>query len=359
MEKILIINLGATSTKMAVCDGDKVLLEKNIKYSGEDLKEFHDTWEQSDLRKQDILKAVKESGVAIEDINIIISRGGNCRPIPGGIYYINEDMIADMKTEKWGVHPTCVGCGIAVDLGKSLGIPVITMDPPITDEFEKLARYSGLKEIERISSFHALSQKSTARKICKEKLNKNYEDLCLIVCHLGTGISVGAHKFGKVIDGNNALDGDGPFSSERAGSLPTGDLIRLCYSGKYTEKEMLRKIRTAGGLVSYIGTNDGFETENRINAGDVYAKEVFDALIYQVAKEVGSMATVLLGKVDAIALTGSFAKYTYFVDEIKKRVSFIAPVFIDPGENEMRALKEGALRALRKQEIPQTYVREK
>jgi butyrate kinase len=310
------------------------------------------------MRKVDILAVLEEAGIATGSLDMIISRGGNCRPIPGGIYFINEAMIEDMKTGKWGTHPTCAGSMISLELGTSLAIPVITMDPPISDEFEKYARYSGIKEIQRISSFHVLSQKSTARKICGEVLNKKYEDSRLIVCHLGGGISIGAHRLGKVIDANNALDGDGPFSPERAGSLPTGDLIRLCFSGKFTEKEMMKKINGKGGFISYLGTNEGLEVINRMDRGDQEAKDVFDAMIYQIAKEVGAMAAVLNGQVEAIALTGSLAQSSYLVAELKKRVSFIAQVVTDPGENEMRALREGALRVLRNQETPKTYTRE-
>jgi butyrate kinase len=358
MEKTLIINLGSTSTKMAVCEGETEIISKSIKYTAEDLAAFRDAWEQAGMRKADILKTLDEDGIAIDSLDMVISRGGNCRPIPGGTYFINQAMIEDMKTGRWGTHPTCVGSMIALELGKSLNIPVITMDPPITDEFEKYARYSGIKELERISSFHVLSQKSTARKICKEVLNKKYEDACLIVCHLGGGISIGAHRLGQIIDANNALDGDGPFSPERAGSLPTGDLIRLCFSGKFTEKEIMKKINGQGGFMSYLGTNDGLEVENRIAGEDRKAKEVFDAMIYQIAKEIGAMAAVLSGQVEAIALTGSLARSSYLTGELTKRVSFIAPLVSDPGENEMRALREGALRVLRNQETPKTYTRE-
>ena len=357
MQKILILNLGATSTKMAVCDEETVILEKNIKITSEELSKFNGIWEQTDMRQKAILSVMKDAGIGIKDISIIVSRGGNCSPLESGIYTINKDMLDDIKTERWGIHPSSVGCQIAYDLGQENNIPVVTVDPPVTDEFEKLARYSGLKEFDRISSFHALSQKSTARKICKEKLNKNYEDVNLIVCHLGTGISVGAHQKGKVIDVNNALDGDGPFSAERAGALPTGGLIDMCFSGKFTQKEILKKIRSGGGFMSYIGTNDGFAIEKSVTDGDAYVKEVVDALIYQLAKEIGAMATVMCGKVDAIAITGSFAYFKYLIEELKKRISFIGEIYTDPGENEMRALKEGALRALRKQETPKTYVR--
>ncbi|MDR1596410.1 MAG: butyrate kinase [Treponema sp.] len=358
MERILILNLGSTSTKLAVYEGAAGVLAKTIKYGAETLAPFKEPWDQVDLRKNDVLSCLKEGGIKLEDLNLIACRGGNFHPVPGGIYMVNEDIIADMRTGKWGVHPTGVGGLISFQISRELGIPAITMDPPITDEFEDIARYSGIKEIQRISSFHALSVKSTARKIAREQLHKPVEELNLILVHMGGGISVCVQKNGRVIDGNNSLDGDGPFSPERAGSLPTGDLVHLCFSGKYTENEVLKKLRGAGGWISYLGTNDGLEVERRIEAGDKEAKNVYDAMIYQICKEIGAMAAVLSGEVDAIALTGSLAYADYIVEQIKKRTAFIAPLISDPGENEMRALHEGALRFLRGEEAPKPYVRE-
>jgi butyrate kinase len=358
MEKILIMNLGSTSTKLAVYEDAAEILAKTIKYSAEALAPFKEPWDQVDLRRNDILSCLNEAGIKLEDLNLVACRGGNFHPVPGGIYMVNEDIIADMRTGKWGVHPTALGGLISFQFSRELGIPAITMDPPITDEFDSIARYSGIKEIQRISSFHALSLKSTARKIAREQLHKPVEELSLILVHMGGGISVCAQKKGRVIDGNNSLDGDGPFSPERAGTLPAGDLVHLCFSGKFTEKEMIKKLRGAGGWVSYLGTNDGLEVERRIEAGDEEAKNVYDATIYQICKEIGAMAAVLSGEVDAIALTGSLAYADYIVDQIKKRISFIAPVINDPGENEMRALLEGSLRFLRGEEAPKSYVRE-
>jgi butyrate kinase len=352
------MNLGSTSTKLAVYDGESEVLAKTIKYGADALAPYKEPWDQVDLRRNDILSCLGEAGIKLGELDLVACRGGNFHPVPGGIYAINEDIIADMRTGKWGEHPNGVGGLISFQLSRELGIPAITMDPPITDEFDDAARYSGIKEIERISSFHALSLKSTARKIARNQLHKPVGELSLILVHMGGGISVCVQKNGRVIDGNNSLDGDGPFSPERAGSLPTGDLVRLCFSGKYTEKEMLRKLRGAGGWISYLGTNDGLEVERRVEAGDKEAKNVYDAMIYQICKEIGAMAAVLCGKVDAIALTGSLARADYIVDEIKRRTSFIAPVINDPGENEMRALLEGSLRFLRGEEAPKPYVRE-
>jgi len=355
MERILVINLGSTSTKIAVYDGERELFKRSLTHNGPDLAKFKSIWDQSEFRKAAILTALREESVPVESIDIISSRGGNPRPIPGGIYRISESMLADMRTGLYGVHPTNVGGEIAYNLSKEWGVPVITLDPPVTDEMDDIARYSGVKEIPRISSFHALSQKSTARKIAKETLGRKYEDLNMIVAHLGGGISVGAHRKGRIVDVNNALDGDGPFSPERAGTVPAGDLIRMCFSGKYTQAEMIYKIKGGGGLMSYLGTNEGLEVEKRIAAGDEESLKVYQAMAYQVCKEIGAAAAVLSGEVDMIALTGSLAYSELFVGEIKNRVAFIAPIAVDPGENEMRALAEGAIRVLRGLETPKEY----
>ncbi len=355
MERILVINLGSTSTKIAVYDGERERFKRSLTHSGADLAEFKSIWDQSDFRQAAILDALREESIPTESIDIISCRGGNPHPIPGGVYRISETMLADMRTGLYGVHPTNVGGQIAYDLSKEWNIPVVTMDPPVTDELDDIARYSGVKDIPRISSFHALSQKSTARKIAKESLGKKYEDLNMIVAHLGGGISVGAHRKGRIVDVNNALDGDGPFSPERAGTVPAGDLILMCFSGKYTKAEMIYKIKGGGGLMSYLGTNDALEVQRRIDSGDEESRNVYLAMAYQVCKEIGAASAVLSGKVDIIALTGSLAYSDLFVEEIRKRVAFIAPIAVDPGENEMRALSEGALRVLRGQEMAKEY----
>ncbi len=350
----LVLNLGSTSTKVAVFSGDKPLFKETIRHSSEDLEKFQSIWDQQEYRKKAILGKLEEKGIDLNSISVITSRGGNTRPIPGGIYVINENMLKDMKSGKYGTHPTNVGALIAYQLGKELGVPVLTVDPPVTDEFCSLARYSGIKGIDRISSFHALNQKATARKTAAE-LGKRYDEVNLIVVHLGGGISVAAHEKGKVIDVNNALDGDGPFSPERAGTIPAGDLVKLCFSGKYTRDEVLKMLTGKGGLVSYLGTNSGLEVEERISNGDREALEVFEAMAYQVSKEIGAAAAVLKGCVDGIALTGSLAYSERLVNFIRERVSFISPIYVNPGENEMEALAEGALRYLNGEEKPLLY----
>lgn len=271
------------------------------------------------------------------------------KPVPGGIYEICPAMLDDMKSGKYGQHPNMCGGIVAYDLGKELNIPALTVDPPTVDEFCPSARYSGIPHIKRQSSFHALNQKATARKIAAQ-LGKNYDDVNLIVAHLGGGISVGAHKKGKVVDVNNALDGDGPFSPERAGTLPVGDLIKLCFSGDHTREQVLKLVQGGGGLVSYLGTTSGLEIEKRISEGDTIAAEVFEAMAYQVAKEIGASAAVLEGEVDAIALTGSLAYSKRLTESLIKKVGFIAPVHLDPGENEMAALAAGAMRYINGEE---------
>ncbi|MCC9296668.1 butyrate kinase [Clostridium sp. WLY-B-L2] len=352
--KMLIINLGSTSTKIAVYNDLEEKFKVSIKHSQDELSRFHDIWEQNDFRKEKILRALKENGYNLKDFNCIACRGGNVKPVPSGTYLVNEKMLVDIRSEKYGVHPSGVGNIIAFELGKTYGIPVITADPPVTDELCSLAKYSGIKEITRISSGHALNQKRTARKIANE-LGKKYDDMNLIIAHLGGGISVGAHEKGRMIDFNNALDGDGSFSPERAGTLPAGDLIRMCFSGKYTEKEMIKKIKGNGGLMSYLGTNSGLEVEKRIKNGDEYALEVFEAMAFQVSKEIGAAAAVLKGKVDAIVLTGGLAYLSRFTNWIKERTKFIAPVYLCPGENEMVSLAESALRYLKGEEKAKKY----
>ncbi len=342
-KKILIINPGSTSTKIGLYDSGEMVINESAKHSAEDLKEFKTIWEQYDLRKTAIFKALEDHNISIEAIDAIACRGGNVRPIPGGVYQICDGMIEDMKSGIFGKHPTNVGGLVAYDLGRQFDIPVFTLDPPMTDELCTSARYSGIPQLERQSSFHALNQKATARKIAAE-LGKSYDELNMIVVHLGGGISVGAHRRGKIIDVNNALDGDGPFSPERAGSLPAGDLVKLCFSGKYTEEEILKLLTGGGGLVAFLGTTNAIEIEQRIAAGDKKAEEVYEAMAYQVAKEVGACAAVLEGQVDAIALTGSLVYSEVLMESLKRKISFIAPIYLNPGENEMLALAEGVRR---------------
>jgi butyrate kinase len=354
LRKVLIVNLGSTSTKVGIFAGGSALCNESVAHPAEQLQQFKSIFDQYELRKAAILSTLDEYGAHLGRFSAIACRGGNTKPIPGGIYPICPKMIDDMKSGKFGQHPNIVGGIVTYDLGQQHKIPVLTMDPPTTDEFWPLARYSGIPQIKRQSSFHALNQKATARKIAA-RLGKDYDEVNLIVAHLGGGISVGAHRRGKVVDVNNALDGDGPFSPERAGSLPTGDLVRLCFSGTHSKEEVLRLLQGGGGLVAYLGTTDGREIERRIATGDREAEEVFEAMAYQVAKEIGACAAVLEGAVDAIALTGSLAHSKTLVDNLRKRIAFLARVYLDPGENEMVALAEGALRFLDGKEALSVY----
>jgi len=350
----LIINTGSTSTKIAVYKDDFEIFNKNIRHPEQIIQKFINIWDQYDYRKCEIIKYLEENGFTPGKFDIVVSRGGVAKPIPSGIYYINNEMLEDMKSGKYGDHACNVGCRIAYDLSKENKIPCITVDPPSTDEMSVLAKYSGIPLFVRKSSFHALNQKATARKYAKE-IKKKYEEINLIVVHLGGGISVGAHQNGKVLDVNNALDGDGPFAPERSGSLPVGDLINLCFSGKYSKEEILKLVNGKGGLMSYLGTKNVLKIEKMIREGDKKTKEVFEALGYQVAKEIGAAAVVLNGRIDAIVITGNIAKSTILIEFIKNKISFLAPIKIDPGENEIEALAQGAIRYTKKEEKAKLY----
>lgn len=340
--KSLIINPGSTSTKVALYENaDTVIVSLNIKHSYEQLKKYDDLKDQYLMRKESIVEALHEKGILLKGIDVVFGRGGLLRPIPSGIYEISEQMLTDLKEGKRGVHASNLGGLIAHDLALEMGVKSYIMDPVIVDELNDLARYSGHPNFQRKSIFHALSHKSVARRFAKESMSE-YEKLNLIVAHLGGGITVGAHHLGKVVDVNNGLDGDGPFSPERSGSLPVGQVIDACFSGNYVKEQLKKMVTGGGGLVAYLETTDAREIENRIENSDHKAKEVYEAMAYQVSKEIGSMATVLKGQVDQIIITGGLAYSSLVIDFIKSHCSFIAPVTIYPGENEMQALAQGA-----------------
>lgn len=353
--KILVLNLGSTSTKVAVYENDKLVCGESISHPTSDLERYPSVFDQYEYRLAAVNGFMQKHGYDYGDLDIMAARGGNVKPVPGGIYLLNEEMIADMYTGKYGVHPNCNGNKIIYEMGRKHGIPAIFVDPPVTDEFDDVARMTGLPEVTRQSSGHALNQKATARKIATE-LGTTYDKVNLIVCHLGGGISVGAHRKGRIVDMNNALDGSGPMAPERAGSLPTGSLVDMCYSGAFTHGEMRKKLTGKGGWVAHLGSADGRELENRVNAGDPVATAVFNATIYQLGKEIGAMATVLEGDLDGIGFTGSLAHAAIIIEAIKKRTAFLkAPFFVYPGENEMEALCSGALRYLRGEEAAAPY----
>jgi butyrate kinase len=356
MEKILVINPGSTSTKIAVFDGETSVFEKTIRHSSEEVKNFDKIVDQYEFRVGVILGELKNNNFRIEEFSAIAGRGGLLHPIESGTYKVNEGMVQDLLEGRYGEHASNLGAIISKSLGDRYGIPSFIVDPVVVDEMEPLARYSGLKGIERKAIWHALNQKAVARLVAKD-VGRPYDKLNLIVVHLGGGISVAAHRKGRVVDINNALNGDGPFAPERAGGLPTISLIDLCLSKKYTYEEMKKMLAGKGGLVSHLGTNSAIEVEKRIADNDEYARLVYEAMAYQVAKSVGEMATVLMGEVDAIVLTGGLANSDILVNWIQERVSFIAPVLVYAGEDEMRALALGVLRVLRGEEKEKTYER--
>lgn len=351
---MLIINPGGTTTKVAIYKGDEALYKDNVEHSLEEMKKYKTVWEQYDLRRRDITQYVKERGYNLEDFDAFVSRCGASKPSSPGIYVINENMVADFKTEKYGTHPCSPGCYLTYDLGREFNKPALTVDPNVSNEMMKTAEYSGHPECVRRASFHVLNQKAIGR-FAAEQLGKSYQDIDIIVAHIGSGISVGAHAKGKVIDVNNGLEGDGPFSPVRTGALPVGDLIEMCFSGKYTRQEMHKQVNGEGGLAAYLGTSDGREIEERIKNGDEEAKNVVEAMAYQVAKEIGARAVTLKGKVDAIAITGGIANWSRVTELVKDWVKHIAPIYVYPGENELESLAAGALRYLREEEKAQTY----
>jgi butyrate kinase len=352
--KVLAINPGSTSTKIAVYEDDKPIFKETLRHSAEELAPFKRITDQYDFRKKVIEEALAKAGIAVKDLHAIVGRGGLFKPIPSGTYAVNQAMKDYIMTGTGGDHASNLGCLIADDLANGAGVKSYIADPVVVDELNPLARYSGLPEIPRVSIFHALNQKAVARRAARD-MGKKYEELNLIMVHLGGGISIGIHEKGRVVDVNNALNGDGPFAPERAGTLPTGDLVKMCFSGKFTQAEMMKKLAGQGGCVSHLGTNDGREMEDKVKAGDQKTTLIIKAMAYQNAKTIGEMATVVCGKVDAIVLTGSFAYFPEFVEWIKERVSWIAPVKVYPGEDEMTALAEAGMRILKGEEQPREY----
>ena len=335
--KILVINPGSTSTKMAVYEDEKPILLRNITHTPEELAPFDAITEQQDFRRQLVLDELAAADIPLE-FDAVIGRGGLVKPIAGGVYEINQQMIDDtLHGCVMHNHACNLGCLIAHEIAASIpGCRSFIADPGVVDELSPLARISGSPLMPRICIWHALNQRAIARRYARG-IGKEYEDLNLIICHLGGGISVAAHEHGRAIDANNALDGEGPFSPERAGSLPAADLIRLCFSGKYSEKQLLKRIAGKAGLNAHLGTNNMREIQQRIKDGDEHAKLIVEAMLYHVAKNIAAEAAVLCGKIDAILLTGG---------ELRRRIGFLAPVYTFPGEDEMEALALNALAVL-------------
>ena len=351
--KILVINPGSTSTKVAVYEDERPILVRNIRHSVDELAAFHSVADQFEFRKSLVLSQLEKEGIALQ-FDAVIGRGGLVKPIPGGVYEVNDAMKND-TVHAMRTHACNLGGLIADELAKAIpGCRAFIADPGVVDELDDVARISGSPLMPRITIWHALNQKAIARRFAAER-HCRYEDLNLIICHLGGGISIAAHQHGRAIDANNALDGEGPFSPERAGTLPAGQLIDLCFSGTLTKDELKKRISGRAGLTAHLGTTDVPAIIKQIEAGDTHAELILNAMIYNIAKGIGAAATVLYGKVDAILLTGGIAHNEYVVSRLKERVSFLAPVHVYPGEDEMEALALNALGALRNELPVLTY----
>lgn len=351
--KSLIINPGSTSTKLGVFEDTTLLFEETLRHTTEEIAQFDKIVDQKDFRKEMILNFLKEKNEDIKSFDVIVGRGGLLKPIPSGTYAVSDALLEDLKNAVGGEHASNLGGILAREIGDEIGVPSYIVDPVVVDEMQDVARLSGVPELPRVSIFHALNQKAVAKRYAKEK-GVPYESLNLIVVHMGGGVSVGAHENGKVIDVFNALSGDGAFSPERAGAVPPGALADLCFSGKYTHKEVKKMLIGNGGFNAYLHTNDAREVKKMADQDD-YAKLVLDAFVYQVCKDIGAQAAVLRGKVDQIILTGGIAYGKHVTDAIEERVGFIAGVTVYPGEDELLALAEGALRVVNGEEAAAVY----
>ncbi|WP_413286383.1 butyrate kinase [Bacillus mojavensis] len=353
-KRILTINPGSTSTKIGVFHNERSIFEKTLRHNIEELQQFDHIIDQYEFRKKHILETLHEQGINISKFDAVCARGGLLRPIEGGTYEVNDDMIEDLKSGYAGQHASNLGGIIAREIADGLNIPSYIVDPVVVDEMSELAKMSGMPEIERKSIFHALNQKAVARKAAAS-LGKRYEHMKMVITHMGGGITIGVHDRGRVVDVNNGLHGEGPFSPERAGTVPAGDLVNLCFSGKYTKEEMMKKLVGTGGLSGYLGTNDAVKVEQMIQGGDEKARLIFDAMAYQVAKEIGAASAVLKGEVEAIVLTGGLAYGKSFVSSISSYIDWISDVLVYPGENELQSLAQGALRVLQGEEQSKQY----
>ena len=353
--RILAINPGSTSTKIAVYQGSEPIFLKNLKHSPEELAKFKKISDQFHFRKNHILQQLKDADISLDDVHAVMGRGGLLKPIPSGVYEVNEAMIHDLENSPLGEHASNLGGLIAHDIAIELpDAKAYIADPIVVDELDDIARVSGHPLFERISIFHALNHKAIAREYAKA-IQKQYEDLNLIVVHMGGGITIGAHKKGKVVDVNQGLDGEGPFTPERSGTLPVGALIKLCFSGNYSREEVLRMNKGGGGLVAHLGTNSAEEVEKMVETGDQKAKKIYDAMAYQIAKYVGMMFVVLKCEVDAILITGGIAYDKKFVSFIQDYIQKLAPVHVYPGEDEMRALAMNGLLLIKGELQPKVY----
>ncbi|MCR5770669.1 MAG: butyrate kinase [Butyrivibrio sp.] len=352
--KSLIINPGSTSTKIGIFEDEELKMDETLRHSTEEISKYDSIIDQKDFRKNIILDFLKEKNIDVKTFDVIVGRGGLLKPIEGGTYEVTDAVIKDLEIGVQGQHASNLGGILAREIADQIGVKAYIVDPVVVDELSDVARVSGMPDVPRKSIFHPLNQKAVARRYAKS-VGKKYEDLRLVVAHLGGGVSVGAHDHGRIVDVYSAFEGDGAMSPERSGGLPSGALIRLCYSGKFSEKEMLKKATGAGGFNAYLGTNDAREVMKRIDAGDEKARLVMDAFIFQVCKDIGAQATVLKGKVDQIIITGGIAYNDRITSAMKERINFIAPVTVYPGEDELLALAQGAIRVMNGEEKAKVY----
>lgn len=343
--QFFIINPGSTSTKVAVYEDDREILSKNIEHSPDILAKYDKVFDQFDYRLEMIEETVREQGIDLSKFTAILARGGNMKPVTGGTYLVNDEMVEDLKLGVMGQHPNNMGGCLARKLADENGLKAYVVDPVIVDEFEPVSRISGSPLIKRKSKDHPLNQKAVAR-AAAESMGKRYDEINAIVVHMGGGVSVGIHKKGKLVDVNNSLDGDGPMSPNRPGGLPFGAVVDLCFSGKYTKEQLMKTFVGGSGLFGYLGTMDAREVVSRIESGDKKAKLVYEAMAYQIAKEIGAAAAALKGKVDCICLTGGLAYDELLTGWIREYTEFIAPIKLYPGEHEMLALARGVKRVL-------------
>jgi butyrate kinase len=355
MFRVLVINPGGGSTKLAICEDTECVLTRSIAHPHEEVLRFECVFAQREYREKAIEDFLNAEGVDLRTLDAVVGRGGALKPLESGTYRVNETLIEDIRAGRvQAQHPSNLGPIIAYDIAESIGKPAFIVDPVSVDEFTPEARIAGLPEMERKSLDHPLNSKMCARHAAAE-LGGKYREMSFIVAHMGTGISVSAHRKGRAIDVNNAQDG-GPFSNQRAGGLPTTLLMELCYSGKFTRDEMYGRLTRSGGMMAYLGTDDMAKAVEMARGGDEKAQLIISAMAYQIAKEIGANAAVLKGEVDAIILTGGMAHSDYLVDLVKERVGFITPnTFVYPGEHEIEALAEGAIRVLKGEEEPREY----
>ena len=351
--KVLAINPGSTSTKVALYDEERPLLDLTLRHSTEEISRFANVIDQLDWRRGLILSALREQSFNLKDLSAVIGRGGLIRPIPAGVYEVNSRMRYDLRNAPMK-HACNLGGLLAAQIAHMAGVKAYIADPPVVDEMDDVARISGMPMCPRKPIFHALNQKAIARLHCG-RMGWTYEESNLIVAHMGGGISVAAHRQGRIVDVNNALDGDGPFAPDRAGSIPSSELIKVCFSGQYTKEELLKFISSKGGLVAYLGTNSVIQVMERIEKGDQRAKKVLESMCYNISKQIGAMAGALSGSVQAIVLTGGIAYNEPIVEYIREHCGFIAPVEVYPGENELEALVMNALVVLRGVITPKVY----